>query len=49
MRASIEEISKHESWVPVTVLERNKSPYAISFLPLAFRSVMVSAMDKIDM
>ncbi|XP_024959681.1 exocyst complex component SEC5A-like isoform X3 [Cynara cardunculus var. scolymus] len=49
MRTSIEEISKHESWVPVTVLERNKSPYAISFLPLAFRSVMVSAMDQIDM
>ncbi|XP_071701582.1 exocyst complex component SEC5A-like [Rutidosis leptorrhynchoides] len=49
MRASIEEISRNESWVPVTVLERNKSPYAISSLPLAFHSVMVSAMDQIDM
>ncbi|KAL4567037.1 hypothetical protein LXL04_022608 [Taraxacum kok-saghyz] len=49
MRASIEEISKSESWVPVTVLERNKSPYAISSFPLAFRSVMASAMDQIDM
>ncbi|KAI3724848.1 hypothetical protein L1987_64615 [Smallanthus sonchifolius] len=48
MRASIEEKSKNESWVPVTVLERNKSPYAISSLPLEFRSVMVSAMDRID-
>ncbi|KAI3496105.1 hypothetical protein L1887_38455 [Cichorium endivia] len=49
MRASIEEISKNESWIPVTVLERNKSPYAISSFPLAFRSVMASAMDQIDM
>nr|XP_043637474.1 exocyst complex component SEC5A-like [Erigeron canadensis] len=48
MRASTEEISKTKSWVPVTVLERNKSPYAISSLPLTFRSVMVSAMDQID-
>ncbi|KAJ7973928.1 Exocyst complex component SEC5 [Quillaja saponaria] len=49
MRASIEEISRDETWVPVSVLERNKSPYAISFLPLAFRSVMVSAMDQINL
>ncbi|KAL7588543.1 hypothetical protein Lser_V15G38145 [Lactuca serriola] len=49
MRTSIEEISKNESWVPVTVLERNKSQYAISSFPLAFRSVMASAMDQIDM
>ncbi|KAK1427186.1 hypothetical protein QVD17_15869 [Tagetes erecta] len=49
MRTSIEEKSKNESWVPVTVLERNKSPYAISSLPLEFRSVMVAAMDRIDL
>ncbi|KAI7747047.1 hypothetical protein M8C21_025233, partial [Ambrosia artemisiifolia] len=49
MRASMEEESRNETWVPVTVLERNKSPYAISSLPLAFRSVMVAAMDRIDM
>ncbi|KAI3752527.1 hypothetical protein L2E82_24561 [Cichorium intybus] len=49
MRASTEEISKNESWVPVSVLERNKSLYAISHLPLAFRSVMITAMDQIDM
>ncbi|KAL4556264.1 hypothetical protein LXL04_038910 [Taraxacum kok-saghyz] len=49
MRASTEEISRNESWVPVSVLERNKSLYTISHLPLAFRSVMVTAMDQIDM
>ncbi|XP_076944306.1 exocyst complex component SEC5A-like isoform X1 [Bidens hawaiensis] len=48
MRASIDEKSKYESWVPVTVFERNKSPYAISSLPLEFREVMVSAMDRIE-
>ncbi|MFS7912431.1 putative exocyst complex component EXOC2/Sec5 [Helianthus anomalus] len=48
MRTSIDEESRNESWVPVTVLERNKSPYAISSLPLAFRSIMVAAMDRID-
>nr|POE75645.1 exocyst complex component sec5a [Quercus suber] len=49
MRASTEEISKDETWVPVSILERNKSPYAISFLPLAFRSIMGSAMDQINL
>lgn len=49
MRASTEEISKNESWVPVSVLERNKSSYTISHLPLAFRSIMATAMDQIDM
>ncbi|XP_021903617.1 exocyst complex component SEC5A-like isoform X2 [Carica papaya] len=47
MRASTDSISKEETWVPVSILERNKSPYAISYLPLAFRSVMTSAMDQI--
>ena len=49
MRASTEEISKNEAWIPVSVLERNKSSYTISHLPLAFRSVMTTAMDQIDM
>ncbi|KAJ7969694.1 Exocyst complex component SEC5 [Quillaja saponaria] len=49
MRSSTEEILKDETWVPISVLERNKSPYAISFLPLAFRSIMVSAMDQINL
>ncbi|XAR49648.1 hypothetical protein NMG60_11032913 [Bertholletia excelsa] len=49
MRASIEEISKDETWVPVSVLERNKSSYTISSLPLAFRSIMFSAMDQINL
>ncbi|XP_062163436.1 exocyst complex component SEC5A-like [Alnus glutinosa] len=48
MRASTEEISKDETWVPVSILERNKSPYTISVLPLAFRSIMASAMDQIN-
>ncbi|KAG2698595.1 hypothetical protein I3760_07G158100 [Carya illinoinensis] len=49
MRVSIEEISKDETWVPVSILERNKSPYTISFLPLGFRSIMASAMDQINL
>ncbi|XP_011044208.1 PREDICTED: exocyst complex component SEC5A-like isoform X2 [Populus euphratica] len=46
MRAMTEEISKEETWIPVYILERNKSPYTISFLPLVFRSVIASAMDQ---
>ncbi|XVE55161.1 hypothetical protein DITRI_Ditri03aG0137700 [Diplodiscus trichospermus] len=49
MRASIEGITKEETWVPVSILERNKSPYTISYLPLAFRSVMAAAMDQTNM
>ncbi|XAR62472.1 hypothetical protein NMG60_11017230 [Bertholletia excelsa] len=48
MRATIEEMSKEESWVPVSVLERNRSPYTISSLPLAFHSIVASAMDQIN-
>ncbi|KAK3043863.1 hypothetical protein RJ639_000562 [Escallonia herrerae] len=47
MRTSSEDISKDESWVPVSILERNKSQYTTSSLPLAFRSIVVSAMDQI--
>ncbi|ESQ27435.1 hypothetical protein EUTSA_v10018046mg [Eutrema salsugineum] len=49
MRASTEGISKEETWIPVSILERNKSPYAISYLPLAFRSVIVSGMEQINL
>ncbi|OMO55257.1 hypothetical protein CCACVL1_27330 [Corchorus capsularis] len=49
MRASTERITNDETWVPVSILERNKSPYTISYLPLVFRSVMTSAMDQINM
>ncbi|XP_038699428.1 exocyst complex component SEC5A-like isoform X2 [Tripterygium wilfordii] len=49
MRGSSEEISKAETWVPVSILERNRSPYTISYLPLAFRSIMASAMDQINL
>lgn len=48
MRSSTEDISKDESWVPVSILERNKSPYTISSLPLTFRTIMCSAMDQIN-
>ncbi|XP_014513511.1 exocyst complex component SEC5A isoform X1 [Vigna radiata var. radiata] len=48
MRASVDEVSKDVTWVIVSILERNKSPYAISFLPLMFRSVVASAMDQIN-
>lgn len=49
MRASTEGISKGEAWIPVSILERNRSPYAISYLPLAFRSVIVSGMEQINL
>lgn len=48
MRASAEEVSKDVSWVIVSILERNRSPYAISHLPLTFRSVVASALDQIN-
>ncbi|CAA3030282.1 exocyst complex component SEC5A-like isoform X1 [Olea europaea var. sylvestris] len=48
MRTSTEEISKVESWIPVSILERNKSPYTISSLPLAFHAIIISAMDHIN-
>lgn len=49
MRASVEEVSRDVSWVIVSILERNKSPYAISYLPLTFRSAVSSAMDQINL
>ncbi|XP_010241714.1 PREDICTED: exocyst complex component SEC5A-like [Nelumbo nucifera] len=48
MRSMTEAISKDESWALVSVLERNKSPYTISSLPLAFRAMICSAMDQIN-
>ncbi|KAK0577260.1 hypothetical protein LWI29_030327 [Acer saccharum] len=48
MQSATDEVSKDETWVPVSILERNKSPYTISYLPLAFRSIMKSAMDQIN-
>ncbi|KAJ0026423.1 hypothetical protein Pint_07940 [Pistacia integerrima] len=49
MQVSTDGISKEEIWVPVSILERNKSPYTISYLPLAFRSIMKSSMDQISL
>ncbi|EEE60995.1 hypothetical protein OsJ_14800 [Oryza sativa Japonica Group] len=48
MRATTKEISKYETWFTLTTLERNKSLYAISSMPLEFRDIIVSAMDRID-
>jgi len=48
MRTTTEEMSKEEVWIPLSTLERNKSPYAISYLPLAFRAMIMSAMNQID-
>lgn len=48
MRTTTEELSKDEMWIPLSTLERNKSSYAISYLPLAFREMTASAMDRID-
>lgn len=47
MRATIDDLSRDESWVPVSIIERNRSPYTISFLPLAFRSIIMSAIDQV--
>lgn len=49
MRATTKEITKDEMWITLSTLERNKSPYAISYLPLAFREMTISAMDRIDL
>ncbi|KAF9601289.1 hypothetical protein IFM89_018399 [Coptis chinensis] len=49
MRATTEEISNDESWIPVSILERNRSPYTISILPLEFRTMMISATDQINL
>ncbi|CAI0377217.1 unnamed protein product [Linum tenue] len=49
MRATTAEMPRDETWTTVSVLERDKSPYRISFLPLAFRSVVASAMDQINL
>nr|CAD1836809.1 unnamed protein product [Ananas comosus var. bracteatus] len=48
-RATTKEISKDEMWITLSTIERNKSPYAISYLPLAFRDMTISAMDRIDL
>ncbi|KAK3144791.1 hypothetical protein QOZ80_4AG0317910 [Eleusine coracana subsp. coracana] len=48
MRATTKEISKDETWITLSTLERNKSPYAISGMPLEFRDLTISAMDRID-
>lgn len=47
MRSMIEELSRDETWVPVSIIERNRSPYRISYLPLAFRSIIISAIDEV--
>lgn len=48
MRSTTEEMCKDELWIPVSTLERNKSPYTISFFPLAFQTLTVSVMDQIN-
>lgn len=48
MRVASEEIAKEEIWIPLSTLERNKSPYAISHLPIVFREMTSSAMDRIQ-
>ncbi|KAK4801667.1 hypothetical protein SAY86_022154 [Trapa natans] len=49
MRSTTEEISKEETWVHVSILERNKSPYSISYMPLSFQSIIASSMDQISL
>uniref|UniRef100_A0A803LHX8 Exocyst complex component SEC5 n=1 Tax=Chenopodium quinoa TaxID=63459 RepID=A0A803LHX8_CHEQI len=48
MRTTIEDLSRDETWVAVSIIERNKSPYRISYLPLAFRSIMISALNQVS-
>ncbi|CAO2834080.1 unnamed protein product [Amaranthus hypochondriacus] len=47
MRTTIEDLSRDETWVAVSIIERNRSPYRISYLPLAFRSIITSALDQV--
>ncbi|KAK4802791.1 hypothetical protein SAY86_000994 [Trapa natans] len=49
MRSTTEDISKEETWVHVSILERNRSPYSISNMPLSFRSIIISSMDQISL
>ncbi|GAB2270641.1 Exocyst complex component S5A [Dionaea muscipula] len=49
LRTSTNGLAEHETWIPVSIIERNRSPYTISYLPLAFRSIIVSALDQINM
>lgn len=46
MRAEAESLS--ETWIPLSTLERNRSPYTISCMPLEFQAVTTSAMDQIS-
>ncbi|XP_021771596.1 exocyst complex component SEC5A-like [Chenopodium quinoa] len=48
MRTTIEDLSRDETWVAVSIIERNKSPYRISYLPLAFRSITISALNQVS-
>ncbi|KAH9321769.1 hypothetical protein KI387_016408, partial [Taxus chinensis] len=48
MKATTLDIVNDECWVPVSVLERNGSTFAISASPLSFREMILSAMDKIS-
>lgn len=48
MKATTLDIVNDEYWVPVSILERNRSAFAISSLPLSFREMLVSAMDEIS-
>jgi exocyst complex component 2 len=49
MRNATRDISSDEVWVTLTTLERNKSPYAISYMPFEFRELVISSMDHIDL
>ncbi|KAJ1696288.1 hypothetical protein LUZ63_004800 [Rhynchospora breviuscula] len=48
MRTTTREISSEEVWITLSTLERNKSPYAISCMPLEFGGMIISSMDRID-
>lgn len=37
--------SHEEDWIPVPTSERGGTPYAISYLPLRFRNMLVAAME----
>lgn len=48
MKTTTSDIVNDEYWVPVSILERNGSAFAISSLPLSFGEMLVSAMDEIS-
>ncbi|CAM6105264.1 unnamed protein product [Calypogeia fissa] len=46
IRGVSSEFAQEEDWIPVPTSERGGTPYAISYLPLRFRNMLVAAMEN---